>query len=72
MLIGEIKKRVKQAGKQYFTPNYSLYATDKLCNYTLIAKSKNADEIVNRFREECFKDHYGLEIRCNGVRVNLN
>lgn len=53
-------------------PKFSLVHCDGLGNYNLILKTINAQEIVERFKEESMKDEtVGLEIRCNGMRVSF-
>ena len=68
--------KLNHAARFSFSPVFSLFRTSYDGEYSLIVRTKSVDEVIARFRLEANRQlemrFVGLEIRCDGVRVNLS
>ena len=63
---------IESATKSYSLPTISLFGYDNEGYPELITSSYVAEDIADRFRFECSENMFaGLEIRVNGVRIEL-
>ena len=63
----------KESAKFSFSPKFTLFGVSAMGEYTLITNVGTAEAIAERFRDEAMiGDHAGLEIRCDGIRVDLS
>lgn len=68
-----ILQSVKHAARFSVSPKFSLFHTSATGEYRLICVETIPERIVDRFREEAIRpETVGLELRCDGFRVNLD
>lgn len=71
--MSAILASVRHAARFSVSPVFSLFGTSARGEYTLILKTSSAEHVCERFVAEAVRpETCGLEIRCDGVRVNLN
>jgi len=64
---------MKHAGRFSYSPKYSLFHCSSTGEYTFIEMSTDPEKIVELFKSEAMRPKTcGLEIRCDGVRVDFN
>ena len=69
----KLLEALKHAGRFSVTPKFSIFHTSAKGEYTFIAITTNPVEMVDRFKAEAIKpETVGLEIRCDGVRVQFD
>lgn len=65
-------QKLRHAGRFSVSPVYSLFSVSRCGNYDLILKSSDPVEIVREFEQAAARAlTIGLEIRCDGMRVEL-
>lgn len=68
----KLLEALKHAGRFSVTPKYSMFHTTAKGEYTLLTTTTNPVVMVERFKAEAVKpETVGLEIRCDGVRVQF-
>jgi len=69
----KLLEALKHASRLSYHPKYSLFHCTSLGEYTLICQLEDPEEMVEKFKLEAMNPKtWGLEIRCDGMKVDFN
>lgn len=63
---------LKHAARFSYSPVFSVFHQNSMCEYELLLKTGSANEAADRYREEIIKPQtFALEVRVDGVRLKF-
>lgn len=68
-----LREAMERAGRHWIHPVYSLFGVSSKNEYTTLLNGEPLEATAQRFEREAREGNFaGLEVRCNGMRVNFD